>query len=112
MLDTSGVLVDGHPVVGQLGIERLGRIVRAGVAQEVPGRVDERVHRVGLPPSLLAADRTCGPVPIRLLGEGFVLGGQLNRQLVPRYGHDAVIRAVDDRDRRAPIPLTRDQPVP
>ncbi len=37
--------------------------------------------------------------------------GQLDRQLGLRHRHDAAGVAVDDRDRRAPVALARDQPV-
>ena len=111
VLDAARVLIHGHPVVHQLRVERLRLVVRAGVAQEVPGRVDEGVHGVGLAPSFLPSDRTGGSVPIRLLGKRFVIGGQRDRQLLQRHRDDAVSRAVDDRDGRAPISLARDQPV-
>jgi len=57
VLDPPGVLVHRHPVVGLRLVERLRRLTRAGVAQEVPGGVDERIHGVGLPPRRLAANR-------------------------------------------------------
>src|ERR1035438_2000422 len=34
-----------------------------------------------------------------------------DRQLIIRHGHDPAVRAVDDRNRSAPEPLARDQPV-
>ena len=37
------------------GVPRGLVVVRVAVAQEVPGRVDERVHRVGLAPRRAAA---------------------------------------------------------
>ena len=48
VLDAADVLVDRHPHVHGLAVPRRLVIVRVAVAQEVPGRVDERVHRVGL----------------------------------------------------------------
>ena len=37
--------------------------------------------------------------------------GQQHRQVGLGHGHGAAVRAVDDRDRRAPVALARDQPV-
>ena len=88
------------------------------VAQEVPGRVDERVHRLGLAPGRAAAARArrraSSPRPrerrpaLRLV----VLDvGQHDRQLVVGHGHLAARLAVDDRDRAAPVALARKAPV-
>ena len=57
VLDAADVLVDRHPVVGERARERLAVVVRVGVADEVPGRVDEGVHRVRLAPRRPAAAR-------------------------------------------------------
>ncbi len=54
VLDAADVLVDVHPVVG-LGQAGRRRGVRRGEAGEVPGRVDEGVHGVGLAPGGAAA---------------------------------------------------------
>ena len=48
MLDATDVLVDGHPLVQRGRIPRGLVVGRVAVAQEVPGGVDEGVHRVGL----------------------------------------------------------------
>ena len=48
VLDPADVLVDRQPVVDDLAAERQQLVGRVGVAEEVPGRVDERVHRVRL----------------------------------------------------------------
>ena len=57
VLDAADVLLGGHPAAHRLLVERAVLVVRRAVAQEVPRRVDERVHRVGvalsaLPPQL------------------------------------------------------------
>ena len=57
VLDAADVLVDRHPVVGDGRVERRLVVVRVRVAQEVPRRVDEGVHRVGLAPRGAAAAR-------------------------------------------------------
>ena len=43
------VLVDGQHLVDVLAVERRSRVVRVGIAQEVPARANERVERVGEP---------------------------------------------------------------
>ena len=55
MVDPADVLVDRQPVVDQGAVERRLVVVGVGVAQVVPGRIDERVHRVRLPAPRLAA---------------------------------------------------------
>ena len=71
VLDPADVLLDGQPVVDDLLIP--GRVVvpRVGVPQEVPGGVDERVHRVGLAPAVPAAARARRrrPIPRRRRAE-------------------------------------------
>ena len=118
MIDAADVLVDRHPVVDDPAVPRRLVVVRIAVAQEVPGRVDERVHRVGLPPRGLAALRARDVHPLLVGGERrhalrpVVLDlGQDDRQL--RLGHRdrAVVLAVDDRDRAAPVALARHRPV-
>ena len=47
VLDAADVLVDGEPVLRDLRVERSAVVVRVGVAIEIPGRIDERVHGVG-----------------------------------------------------------------
>ena len=50
VLDAADVLVDRQPVVGDRGVGRRRLVGRIGEADEIPGRIDERVHRVGLAP--------------------------------------------------------------
>jgi len=68
VLDAADVLVDRHPVVGALAVERLLGVVRVEVTEEVPAGVDEGVHRVGLAVRLAAARRARGVDPV--LGGG------------------------------------------
>ena len=58
VLDAAAVEVDRHPVRRRRRIERQLVVLRIAEAQEVPRRVDERVHRVGLAPRRPAALRT------------------------------------------------------
>ena len=94
-------------------------VVGVGVAQEVPGRVDEGVHRVRLAPRGAAARRAAHVDPV--LGRGqrrAALAARSPRRRAARpgswssgTGHDPAALAVDDRDRAAPVALAREQPV-
>ncbi|MCY1221075.1 hypothetical protein D9M72_331190 [compost metagenome] len=116
VLDAADILIHRQPMVGDLGV---GRIVfpRRGEAGEVPGRIDEGVHRVRLAPGILAAMRAGNVAPGRVtveriarLVEGDVRR-QNDRQVGLRNRHDATIITMDDRNRAAPIALTRNAPV-
>ena len=48
VLDAADILVDRQPMIGHRRIVRRRGIVRIGEAHEIPRRIDERVHRVGL----------------------------------------------------------------
>ena len=87
VLDAADVLVDRQPVIGGALVGRR-RGMRRGEAGEVPGRVDEGVHGVGLADRRLAADRAGDVLPRRVAVErvaGLVEGdvvGQPHRQVV------------------------------
>ena len=97
MLDAADILVDVHPVVG-IRHHRRRRRPRRGEAREVPGRVDEGVHRVGLAPRRPAALRAGrlrpGRMPLQRVArlvEGRVVG-QPHRQVLAPLRHDAAGR--------------------
>ena len=101
-----------------LTVPRRPVVMRVAVAHVVPARVDERVHGVGLARAGAAARRASGVHPV--LGSGqrraasrlVVLDvRQHDRQVVFGHRDHAALLAVDDRDRAAPVPLARDQPV-
>ncbi len=120
MLHPADVLVHRHPVVHRLSVEHGGVAVRAAIAVEIPGGLHEGIHGIRLPPGFIAAAlRAGGPE------EGFQrrqrglaafqqvgLLGQLDGQV--RFGdrHHPAPVAVDHGDRRAPVPLPGDAPVP
>ena len=118
-VDAADVLVDRHVVAGGRDVDRARLLVRVAKTQEVPRRVDEGVHRVGLAQSRAATDRA-GRLQEPLVeaqrrlacrAELDVLGKQ-DRELVDGDGHDPVVGAVHDGDRAAPVSLAADQPVP
>ena len=114
VLDAADVLVDRQPALDRVGVEGCAVVPRVGKAKEVPRRVDEGVHRVGLARRGPAADRT-GRVQEAVVeaqrrfarGTELHVVGREHGQLVVRHGHRPVIGAVDDRDRTAPEALPR-----
>ena len=57
VLDAADVLVHREPVFNRSLVDGRGRDFRVGVAVKVPGRINERVHGVGLAPRRTAALR-------------------------------------------------------
>ena len=92
-------------------------VVRIEVAQIVPRRLEERVHRVALAARRPAAFRAGRVDERRIARERRAFAGdrhvgrQQDRQLVVGDRHFAAALAVDDRNRRAPIALPRDEPI-
>ena len=87
--------------------------------QEVPGRVDEGVHRVGLAHGRAAAawaprfEEALVALERRLAGrQELDVLGQKDGQVGLGDPDDAVGGAVDDGDRAPPVALPADQPVP
>ena len=118
VLDTADVLVDRHPLGDGLVVERRVLVPRVAEPQEVPGRVDEGVHGVGLADRRTAAHRARRVQEALVVPERRLAGrqeldvvGRDDRQLVVGHRNGAVVGAVDDRDRAAPEPLPRQQPV-
>src|SRR5207245_10012289 len=93
-------------------------VLRIAVAHEVPRAVDEGVHRVGLAPRGVAADRTHDArMEALVLRErvarsvGHAIGRQYDREVMFRHQHGTMLFAMDDRDRRTPVALAADAPV-
>src|SRR5215510_998470 len=112
VLDSAAVEIDRQPVLHHLRVERLSIVAWIGEAIEVPRRVDERIHRVGLSTRGAATLRTLHVDELGYLRQGRVAASgelsnlwELHWQLAVRHRHDAVFLAVDHRDRRAPVPL-------
>ena len=117
VLDAADILIDRQPVAGRIGVGRLARFRRAE-AREVPRRVRRTCpwYRSRASP----CRRRCGQVTCFQVGwwssglPGLVeahIVGKLHRQILLRHRHDAAGRAMDHRDRAAPIALPRDAPV-
>ncbi len=117
VLDAADVLVDRQPAIDHLAVGRRVLDPRISEAREVPRRIDEGVHRVGLargrPVAAWARDVLPGRMAVERIARLVEVDdrGQLHRQVLHRHRHDAAFLAVDDRDRASPIALARDAPV-
>src|SRR5690242_3742267 len=116
VLDTPDILADRKPGFRFGAVE--GLVFRlAGEADEVPAGIDEGVERIGFPRCRSAAARAVDMLPGRMPIErvaGFIeldVVGKHDGKLVARDRHRAALRAMDDRDRRAPIALAGDAPI-
>ena len=119
VLHASRVLIDRQPVARRVtgpGVRLGGRVE---VAQEVPRRVDEGVHRVDVAHRVLAAAARTHDVMLERRmqiqwrardGEVEVVR-QAHGQVLAGHTDLATVRAVHDRDRSSPGALARDQPV-
>ncbi|EJX03854.1 hypothetical protein EVA_08040 [gut metagenome] len=116
VFDTADVLIHRHPVV--IAFVDHGRIaVMRAIALEVPGAVDEGIHRIGFTLGIAAALRTFH------FEEGFALReriagtvrnqvfGENDREIFFRHRNGTAAWAVDHRDRRTPVALTGHTPV-
>ena len=118
VFDAADVLVDGKPVAHKGGIERRAVVVRIGVAEEIPRRIDECIHGVGLATARGAAFGALhvhkrwhiGERRLALPGEQHVFR-QAHGQIFIRYRNDPALPAIDDRNRRAPVTLARNAPI-
>ncbi len=116
VLVTADVLIDGQPLAGSLGVERLVALVGRDEPEVVPRRIDERIQRIRLSPRVavtLGTGRLDELIVGRQRRPG--LGGKLrqfDRKLLVGDEHLAAVLAVDDRDRRPPVSLSGDTPVP
>ena len=118
VLDPADVLVDRHPLPQGRRVPRRLVVVRVAEAQEVPGRVDEGVHRVGLAAGRAAAGRAVGRRHASAAASGDWPWGRVLDVVGRSTGSSSSGTgtmpqrvAVDDRDRAAPEALAADQPV-
>jgi len=116
VLDATDILIDGKPIIRSLTVCRLFGLRRAET-REIPGGIDEGIHRVRLTPrgtlafgtghvlpARMMIERIAGPVESRVIG-------QAHGQFLARHRHGAASRAMDDRDGAAPITLARNAPI-
>ena len=99
------------------GSEQVPEVAGGAEPEEVPARVHERVHRVGVARAVAAAAGTRRVDERRDVGEGRAAAplkwtsSGARRGAVVGHRHLAALRAVHDRDRRAPVALPADPPV-
>ena len=118
VLRAAGVLVYRRPGIDQRPIDRPVLLMRGEIAEPVPAGVDERVHRVRLAPGRAATARARRVqerlVVVQWIGAAALVIDRLRQQdgqVLVAHRDDAVRRAVDDREGRAPVALPADQPV-
>ena len=117
VLDAADILVDRHHPVDDGTRGRRLLVPGIGEARKIPGRIHEGVHGVGFALRLAAAFRAGDVLPGRMMVErvaGLVEGDilrQHHRQVLVRHRHHVAFRAMDHRDRAAPIALARNAPV-
>ena len=116
VFDATDVLIDRQPVARALIDHRL--IIASGrVAQEIPRRVDEGVHRVRFAARGFATARAIDLIERRRLGKritaaiGHQIFRQHHRQVRIRHRHFTAVFAMDERDRTSPVTLTRNTPI-
>ena len=116
VFDPADILFDRQPFGDLVPVERLVRRL-AGEAQEIPRTVDESVERVGLAFRLPAAFGAIDMFPSGMAQQRIARSpeidilGQRDRQAVLGRGDHAAFLAMDEGDRRAPVPLARHTPV-
>src|SRR5262245_64593778 len=116
VLDAAYILIDREPIADGIRIDWHLRMRRTETC-EVPGRIDESVHGVGLArgrpataraghmlPGGMAIERIAATVEAHILRE-------LHRQVLLGHRHDAAFLAMNRRDRATPIALPRDAPI-
>ena len=118
VLDAANVLVDGEPVLQSCRIEWSLVVVRVGVAIEVPGRIDESVHGVGLAPRRASAFGAGGVDEVRHPAEGRAAllrdlncSGSRTGNCSSGTGTMPSLLAIEHGDGRAPVALPADAPI-
>ena len=120
MFHTAVVPVNRHPVFQLVIIGKRLVVVRVNIAQEIPRRTRPLGHSVGFALCVAAAFRAFAVDEAVDFGKrAFAVGAgievfnvrQFQRQFVIRHGDHAAFRAVDNRNRLAPIALAVERPV-
>ena len=116
VLDAADVLIHRSPIIIAFIDHRAVAVGRA-VAHEVPGGVHEGIHRIGFTRGICPALRALAlqerfALVERVAGAiGHEVCRQNYRQIFFRNRNRTAVRAVDNRNRGAPITLTADAPV-
>ncbi len=118
VLHAADVLIDLEPVSDLRRIERHAIVVRVAVTIEIPGRIDEGVHGVGLAARRAGAARTLDVHEVGHFLERRAAGTselhvqrQHHGQFALGHRDHAAARTVDHRNGRAPVALARHAPV-
>ena len=90
VLDAADILIDRQPVMRRVEVDgRLG--LRRREANEIPRRVDERVHRVGFANGRFAANRAVDVLPRRMPVER--IAGLVERRVLGKFDRQSLFRA-------------------
>ena len=117
MLNSADVLVNAHPVI-RVFAHRGRRRVRCRETHEIPGGIDERIHRVGFAFGIPSAGRAGNVFPSRMPVKGIARSieddvvRKRDGKVRLRNRHNTAFLAVDHGHRAAPIALARNSPVP
>ncbi len=118
VFNAADILVNGEPLVDSFLVKGLCVVLGGQVAQEIPRAVNKGVHCVGFALCVLAAlwalcvHESCARQKRGLAAAfKFNVSWQKHRKLFVRHGHHAAVRAIDNRNRSAPVTLARDEPV-
>ena len=118
VLDAPDIEVDGKPIGHGFRRKRHVLVFRIDIAIEVPRRVHESVHRVGLTPRRAAAFGTGRVHEVFVLAESrATLAGdrdvarENNGELGFRHRHHAALTAIDHWNRSPPVALAGDTPI-
>src|SRR6267378_1220920 len=119
MRDPANILVNRKPVRRLRRIKRSLIIVGIAVPVEIPRRIHKRIHRVRFTPSRPSALRALHIHKLRIRRQRrFPFARQLwirrqqHRQILVGHRHQSILLAINHRDRRAPISLPRNSPIP
>jgi len=118
VFDSTDVLVNGQPPFDRLPVERRLVAPRISEPQEVPRRVHEGVHGVGLPARRPSPPRAGGVKESLVGGKRGPPGGheldvvrQVDREVGRGHRLLATVGAIDDGNWATPVTLSRDTPV-
>ena len=120
MLNTADIHINRQIFVRFLAAHQFLVVFIVHIAEEVPGGAGPLRHGIGLSLRRRAADRAGGIYPPVNVGQrgfsrscrliGFHLGKK-QRKLILRHRYAAALRAVNNRDRLAPVTLAGEYPV-
>src|SRR5258708_9645583 len=112
VLSAASILIHWQPLLQRFLTPGCLSVLWIGVAQEVPGRADERIHRICLAGRGTTTDWTGGIHKVWLIAQRRLTSSfklhvfwQMDRQLILWYRYHSVLLTIYDRNRRTPVSL-------